>query len=120
MRHLLVHALVAFALLMQGFGGAWAAGRMAAAEVQMAAQLAELPPCHQQAAKAEQAAAGMTCCGTASCQCVMGCGVLSALSLAAVTTRFSRQLQASPDSPQPALLTLAYGPPLRPPAALQS
>ncbi len=118
----LIHLLIAFALLLQGVGSAWAATRMGAAEVQVAAHLADLPPCHQDAAKAQQAdeASTMNCCGTGSCQCVMSCGGVPALSLAMAAALFARQAEITAEPPQPALQAGFYGAPLRPPATPQS
>lgn len=120
MRRPLLHLLIAFTLLLQGVGSAWAATRMGAAEVQVAAHVAELPPCHQEAAQAEMGKAGMNCCGTGSCHCVMSCGGVPALSLAANGLSFASQPEPLTEAPQAALLGGHYGPPLRPPASLQS
>ncbi|MES2683732.1 MAG: CopL family metal-binding regulatory protein [Pseudomonadota bacterium] len=120
MRHTLLHLLITFTLLLQGVGSAWAATRMAAGEVQVAAHVAELPPCHQEAAKAEQDKAGMNCCGTGSCHCVMSCGGVPALSLAASASLFAQQAETIAERSTPVLHAGHYGPPLRPPATLQS
>lgn len=120
MRRPLVHLLIAFALLLQGAGSAWAATRMAAGEVQVAAHVAELPPCHQEAAKAELGKAGMNCCGTGSCHCAMSCGGAPALSLAVAAPLCAQQAETIAERPQPLLPAPYYGPPLRPPAVLQS
>lgn len=116
MRRPFLHALIAFALLLQGVGTAWAASRMGAGEVQMAAHVAELPPCHQQAAKAEMAKSGMACCGTASCHCAMSCGAVPALTLGASGLGFDRVAERATDPLPPRLHAGHYGPPLRPPA----
>ena len=120
MRRPLLHLLIVFTLLLQGVGSAWAATRMAAGEVQVAAHVAELPPCHQEAAKAEQGQAGMNCCGTGSCHCVMGCGGVPVLSLALAASLFAQQAEPIAERTQPVLQAGHYGPPLRPPATLQS
>lgn len=120
MRRPLLHVLIAFALILQGVGSAWAASRMAAGEVQVAAHVAELPPCHQEAAKAELGKAGMNCCGTGSCHCAMSCGAVPALSLALAASLFVQQAETIAERPQPVLQEGHYGPPLRPPATLQS
>ena len=118
MRRPLLHCLIVFVLLMQGVGSAWAATRMAAGEVQVAAHIAELPPCHQEAAKADAGKAAMNCCGTGNCHCVFSCGGVPALSLSALSALFTQQVELIAERPQAALARGYYGPPLRPPAAL--
>ena len=111
------------ALLLQGVGGAWAATRMSAGEVAFAAELQELPPCHRQQAQEERRAAsenGMACCGTAACHCAMACAALPALLAEAAAVRFERDLTFAAPSTVGALASVFYGPPLRPPAPLQS
>ena len=120
MRRPLIHLLIAFALLLQGVGSAWAATRMAAGDVQVAAHIDNLPPCHRQAATAAQGKPGMHCCGTASCHCVMSCGGVPALSLAMAASLFERQAETIAERAQPLLQAGHYGSPLRPPATLQS
>lgn len=117
MRRSFLHCLIVLVLLMQGVGSAWAGTRMAAGEVQVAAHIAQLPPCHQQAAK-DHAKATMNCCGTGNCHCVFSCGGAPALSLSALTALFTQQAEVIAERPQAALPTGFYGPPLRPPAAL--
>lgn len=121
MRCPLIHCLMVVALLLQGFGSAWAATRMVAGEVAFAAQLAELPPCHRQAAQDERDAAdGMACCGTAACHCLMACAATAGLGLKPVAIRFAPQVNAAAPREAGALQAVFYGPPLRPPATLQS
>lgn len=120
MRRPLIHLLIAFTLLLQGVGSAWAATRMAAGEVQVAAHVAELPPCHQEAAKAGLGKTAMNCCGTGSCHCVMSCGGLPALSLATTASLRAQQSEVIAERPQALLQPGHYGPPLRPPAVLQN
>lgn len=120
MRRPLVHLLIAFALLLQGAGSAWAASRMAAGEVQVAANVAELPPCHQEAAKAGLGKVGMNCCGTGSCHCVMSCGGAPALSLAMAASLRAQQAETIAERPQAMLQAGHYTSQLRPPATLQA
>ncbi len=120
MRHLATRLLIVFALLAQGLGSSWAASTMAAADVQQAAQISELPPCHQAAAGAEMKQSGMDCCGTGSCQCLMGCGVLPALSLSAAATSFQPQTSLLAEAALSALQAGHYGSALRPPATPQT
>ncbi|MES2885358.1 MAG: CopL family metal-binding regulatory protein [Pseudomonadota bacterium] len=120
MRRPLLNLLIVFALFLQGVGTAWAATRMAAGEVQMAAHVAELPPCHQEVVKAEIGNTSMNCCGTASCHCAMSCGVLCALSFAASVALFQPQALSLSEPVQIALQRGHYGSALRPPAALQA
>ncbi len=119
MRRPLLNLLIVFALLLQGVGSAWAATRMAAGEMQVAAHVAELPPCHQEAAKAEMGKAG-NCCGTGNCHCAMSCGGAPALSLAMTAALFAQQAETIAERPQALLPAPYYGSPLRPPAILQS
>lgn len=119
MRRPLIHLLIAFTLLLQGVGSAWAATRMGAGDVQAAAHLADLPPCHRAATEAAQGKAAMPCCGTSACHCVMSCGGVPALSLATIDLAFAQQLEARAEAPQSALQAVHYGPPLRPPSAFR-
>jgi len=119
MRGPLLHLLIAFTLLLQGVGSAWAATRMAAGDVAVAAHLAELPPCHQEAAQAEMTQAG-NCCGTGVCHCAVACAATPALPLLATTSLFQRQAEPLGDVVESQLHAGYHGLPLRPPAALQS
>lgn len=120
MRRPLINLLIAFALLLQGVGSAWAATRMAAGEVQVAAHVAELPPCHQEAAKAGLGKTAMNCCGTGSCHCVMSCGAVPALAFVASAALFPRQPVLPADAVQASVHAGHYGLSLRPPATLQA
>ncbi len=127
MRRPLLHCLIALTLLLQGLGSAWAVSMMAAMDVQMAAQamaITELPPCHQEAAletaEAQSPRAGMDCCGTGSCQCLMGCGVLSLAVSAGSTALFQRQSPPPGERLVSALRASHTDPALRPPASPQS
>lgn len=120
MRRPLVHLLIAFVLLLQGVGSAWAATRMAAGDVQITAHIANLPPCHQAAAKSDAAKLGMRCCGSGSCHCEMSCGALPVLAFAANGTLWLLQAMLLTETVQPALQAGHYGSALRPPAAFQT
>lgn len=124
MRRPLVHCLIALVLLTQGLGSAWAATRMTAGEVAFAAHLADLPPCHQQQAQDDREAAaktgGMPCCGTAACHCAMSCGAAMGLSFDTAALRHARQVEPVSTRVEHAPHAVFYGPPLRPPAPLQS
>lgn len=119
MRRPLIHCFIALILLLQGVGSAWSASRMAAGDVQMAAQVADLPPCHQAAAKAQMGKGGMHCCGTSLCPCIMACGAVPALAFSLVAALLPRQLETLGEPSPLALQAGHYGLPLRPPAALQ-
>lgn len=119
MRHSLVHCAVALVLLMQGLGSAWAASRMAAAELQPAAHVAAMPPCHSQTAAETQGKAVMHCCGTSLCPCLMACGAVPALAFSLVAALLPRQLETLGEPSPLALQAGHYGLPLRPPVALQ-
>jgi hypothetical protein len=122
MRRPLAHCLMVLALLFQGVGSAWAATRMSAGEVAFAAHVAELPPCHQVAAKATRdhgfAKGGMNCCGTANCHCVMGCAAAPASALNAQAMGTQREMETAGERVASAPAQQFYGPPLRPPAPL--
>lgn len=92
---------------------------MAAGDVAVAAHLAELPPCHQEAAKAELDQDG-NCCGTGVCQCAMACAASPALPLLAMSSLFQRQAEPAGEGVECLLHAGHYGSPLRPPATLQS
>lgn len=115
----LVHLLIAFALLLQGVGSAWAASRMAAGEVQVAAHVAELPPCHQEAAQSQMTPGG-NCCGAGLCHCAMACAATPALPVLAGISFFPRQAAAHGRLATSLPQTGYRGLLLRPPAALPS
>jgi len=119
MRRPLLHCLLVLTLLLQGVGSAWAASRMAAGDVAIAAHLAELPPCHQEAAQAELNQDG-NCCGTGVCHCAMACAATPALPLLATTSLFQRQAEPLAELAESHLHAGYHGLPLRPPATLQS
>lgn len=119
MRRPLLHCLLALTLLLQGIGSAWATSRMAAGDVAVAAHLAELPPCHQEAAEAEMAQA-RNCCGTGICYCAMACAATPALPLIAIMSLFQHQSESASEVAESLLHAGHYGLPLRPPATLQS
>jgi hypothetical protein len=115
MRRTLAHCFLVLILLSQGLGSAWAASTMAAGSVQLAAQVADLPPCHQ-----PEAAQAMDCCGTSSCQCLMSCGMAAAFALATTAVCYLPITLVGAERASAALQAGFYGPPLRPPLTLQS